>query len=204
MDGVLFGSTLATMTDSGRYGLVDNGAVAFQDGTITFAGQAADLPGDAPGPRHDFGDRLITPGLVDCHTHIVHGGNRAGEFEMRLEGASYEQVQKAGGGILSTMRATREASEDALLASALPRVDHLLAEGVTSLEIKSGYGLSIAHELKMLRAARRIEDERPVRVVTSYLAAHALPPEYTDNDLYIDEVVLPGLDQAAEEGLVDA
>lgn len=204
MDGVIFGGTVATMTEDGRYGLVQKGAVAFQNGAITFAGKAADLPVDAPGPHHDFGDRLVTPGLVDCHTHIVHGGNRAGEFEMRLEGASYEQVQKAGGGILSTMRATREASEETLLTSALKRVDHLLAEGVTTLEIKSGYGLTIDDELKMLRVARRIEDARPVRVLTAYLAAHALPPEYTDNDRYIDEVVLPGLDRAAEEGLVDA
>jgi imidazolonepropionase len=149
--------------------------------------------------------RLVTPALVDCHTHLVFGGDRAREWEMRLEGASYEAIARAGGGILSTMRATRAASEDELVAAALPRLDALLAEGVGTVEIKSGYGLTVADELKMLRAARRLGRERPVRVVTSWLAAHAVPPEYAGRAMaYIEEVAIPGLRAAAEEGLADA
>lgn len=147
----------------------------------------------------------MTPGLIDCHTHIVHGGNRAREFELRLEGASYEEIARAGGGIVSTVTATRAASEDDLVAGALRFLDALISEGATTVEVKSGYGLSVDDELKMLRAARRLGRERDVRVVTSYLAAHAVPPEYKDRaDAYIDEVVLPGLDAAHAEGLVDA
>lgn len=205
MDGLIAGGVVATMApDAGRYGRIDGGAVAVVDGTVAWVGPRDEVPSEyAALPVEDFGDRLVTPGLVDCHTHIVFGGNRAAEFEMRLEGATYEEVARAGGGILSTMRATRAADEDALLAQALPRVDALLAGGVTTLEIKSGYGLDVANELKMLRVARRIGRERPVRVVTSWLAAHALPPD-TDRETYLEEVAIRGLDAALEEGLVDA
>ncbi|UOM33566.1 imidazolonepropionase [Acuticoccus sp. I52.16.1] len=205
MDGVIVGGPVATMTEGGeRYGLLPDGAVAFGDGVIQWVGPAAELPSEYSGrPLTDVAGRLVTPALIDCHTHIVFGGDRAGEFEMRLEGASYEAVARAGGGILSTMRATREADEDALLASALPRVDHLIAEGVGTLEVKSGYGLTVAHEAKMLRVARRIGEVRPVRVVTSWLAAHAVPPEI-DRAAYLEDVVLAGLAAAHAEGLVDA
>ena len=204
---ILGNATLATMLpNTSSYGLVKTGAIAFRDGKIAWAGPETDLPASyADWPREDLGGRLVTPALVDCHTHIVFGGNRAREFELRLEGASYEEVARAGGGIVSTVTATRAASEDALVADALPRVDALLAEGVTTIEIKSGYGLDIETELRMLRAARRIGRERPIRVRTSFLGAHAVPAEYKDRaDAYIDEICLPALTKAAEEGLVDA
>ncbi len=206
-DCVLTGGRLATMTKGGvSYGLIENGALALQAGRIAWVGPADELPAAYRDlPRHELEGRLVTPGLIDCHTHLVYGGDRAREFELRLEGASYEEVAKAGGGILSTMQATREASEDDLVALALPRLDALMAEGVTTLEIKSGYGLSVDHEKKMLSAARRLGRERAVRVETTYLGAHALPPEYKgESDAYIDEVVLPGLESAAADGLVDA
>jgi imidazolonepropionase len=188
------------------YGLIDGGALLLDDDRIAWCGPEADLPaGLAGADRFDLAGRLVTPGLIDCHTHVVFGGDRAREFELRLAGASYEQIAREGGGIVSTVTATRAASEDELLQTALTRVDKLIAEGVTTMEVKSGYGLSIAHELKMLRVARRIPDERPIRIVTSYLAAHAVPPEFQGRaDDYLDEVVLPGLDAAHKEGLVDA
>jgi len=148
---------------------------------------------------------LATPALIDCHTHLVFGGNRAREFEMRLQGATYEEIARAGGGIVSTVAQTRALSEDDLVAQALPRLDALIAEGVATVEIKSGYGLTIADEMKMLRAARKLGEARPVRVVTSWLAAHAVPAEYKDRaDAYLDEVALPGLEAAHAQGLVDA
>ncbi|WP_375284751.1 imidazolonepropionase [Marinicauda pacifica] len=195
------------MTEGGTpYGLVENAAVAIEGETIAWCGPRDDVPAAFKTARTvDLDGRLVTPGLIDCHTHIVFGGDRAREFEQRLEGASYEEVARAGGGILSTVRDTRAASEDALLEQALPRVDTLLREGVTMLEIKSGYGLTIEDELKMLRVARRIAEVRPVRVRTTYLAAHTVPPEYEGRaDAYVDEVVLPGIDAAHEAGLVDA
>nr|WP_319474053.1 imidazolonepropionase [uncultured Cohaesibacter sp.] len=194
------------VTGAKSYGLIDDGAIAIEGETIAFCGPLAELPANmANWPSRDVAGALITPALVDCHTHIVFGGNRAREFEMRLEGATYEEIARAGGGIVSTVTATRAASEEELLASALPRVDTLLAEGVTTLEIKSGYGLDIDSELKMLRVARRIGKERPVTVRTSYLGAHAVPAEYRGNpDLYLDEICLPALSEAHEEGLVDA
>ena len=205
---VLTALRLATMVaGSAPYGLVENGAVAIgPDGRIAWCGDAADLPADyASWPSRSLDGRLVTPGLVDCHTHIVHGGNRAREFELRLEGASYEEIARAGGGIVSTVAATRAASEDDLVASALPRLDTLINEGVTTIEIKSGYGLTIADEIRMLTAARRLGRERDVRVVTSWLAAHAVPVEYKGrSQAYLDEVVLPGLDAAHAAGLVDA
>ncbi|MDV7269314.1 imidazolonepropionase [Thioclava sp. A2] len=161
--------------------------------------------GEGPMVGEDMGGRVITPALIDCHTHLVHGGNRAREFEMRLEGASYEDIARAGGGILSTVTATRGADEAALVRSALPRLDALLREGVAVIEVKSGYGLTIADEIKMLRAARALAGLRPVRIVASWLAAHALPPEYAGRaDAYIDDVVIAGLRAAHAEGLVDA
>ena len=205
---VLTALRLATMVaGTAPYGLVENGALAIgPDGRIAWCGSAADLPADyASWPSRSLGGRLVTPGLVDCHTHIVHGGNRAREFELRLEGASYEEIARAGGGIVSTVAATRAASEDDLVASALPRLDALIGEGVTTIEIKSGYGLTIADEIRMLTAARRLGRERGVRVVTSWLAAHAVPVEYKGrSQAYLDEVALPGLDAAHAAGLVDA
>ncbi|WP_370284211.1 imidazolonepropionase [Pseudooceanicola sp.] len=203
---LLHNATLATMEPGTPYGLVRDGAVVIEGETILWAGPEADLPeAHRQHERHDLGGRLVTPGLIDCHTHIVHGGDRAREFEMRLEGASYEEVARAGGGIVSTVRATREATEEGLLASALPRVDALIAEGVTAIEVKSGYGLDIETELAMLRTARRIAEARPIRVRTSFLGAHAVPPEYTGRpDAYIDEVCLPALDATHAEGLADA
>lgn len=199
--------TAATMTPDGEaYGLIPNAAIVTQAGRIAWAGPLADLPSEYDGTaRTSLDGRLVTPGLIDCHTHIVHGGDRAAEFEMRLNGASYEEVARAGGGIVSTVSATRAADLDALVASALPRVDALLAEGVTVLEVKSGYGLDQETELRMLRAAREIERKRPVRVLTTFLGAHAVPAEYKDRaDAYIDEVCIPALRAAHAEGLVDA
>ncbi|HWL55167.1 MAG TPA: imidazolonepropionase [Paracoccus sp. (in: a-proteobacteria)] len=191
---------------SGGYDLIEDGAMVIRDGRIDWIGEVGKLPEEyADLPYQDLGGRLVTPGLIDCHTHIVFGGDRAREFEMRLEGASYEEIARAGGGILSSVRATREADEAALLASALPRVDALLAEGVTTIEIKSGYGLDVESELKMLRVARRIGELRKVTVRTTWLAAHALPPEYKDDRAgYIREVVIAGMDRGHAEGLIDA
>ncbi len=203
---LLTNATLATMHPDAPYGLVRDGAVALDGDRIAFAGRRADLPSGLAGQEaHDMGGRLITPGLIDCHTHIVHGGHRAGEFEMRLQGKSYADIAKAGGGIVSTVAATRAASLDDLIASALPRVDALLAEGVSTLEIKSGYGLDRDTELTMLRAARALPRLRPVRVRTSFLGAHAVPPEYKgDPDGYLDAICLPTLRAAKSENLVDA
>ena len=193
----LANARLVTLTGEG-YGMIDKGWLRIENGRIAALGQ-----GDAEG--EDMGGRLVTPAPIDCHTHLVFGGDRAREFEMRLQGASYEEIARAGGCILSTVTATRAASEDDLVASALPRLDALLAEGAATVEVKSGYGLTVADELKMLRAARRLAAERPVRIVTSWLAAHAVPPEYKDRaDAYLDEVAIPGLRQAHAEGLVDA
>ncbi|MGY5809592.1 imidazolonepropionase [Rhizobium sp. LEGMi198b] len=197
---------LATLREDGPgLGIVEKGAILTKGGRILFAGSESDAPEIGDAETIDLEGRWVTPGLVDCHTHIVHGGNRAREFEMRLEGASYEEIARAGGGIVSSVNATRALSVNDLIATALPRLDTLLAEGVTTIEVKSGYGLSIESELKMLQAARALEDARPVRVVTSYLAAHATPADYKGrNDDYISDVVLPGLEQAHAKGLADA
>ena len=185
--------------------IVEDGLIAARDGRIAYAGPAADAPACSAPETIDCAGRGITPGLVDCHTHIVYGGNRAHEFELRLAGASYEEIARAGGGIVSTMKATRAASEDELLASALPRVDTLMAEGVTTMEIKSGYGLDSASELKSLRAARRIGAARPLSVATTFLGAHALPPEAAgDKDAYIAAVCEDMLPAVAAAGLADA
>ena len=204
---ILTNAALATMEHGVRpYGLIPTGAVAMDGGRIAWCGPADAMPDDyAAWPRHDLEGRLVTPALIDCHTHIVYGGDRAREFEMRLEGMSYEDVARAGGGIFSTVEATRKAGPDTLLAGALPRVDALLAEGVSTIEIKSGYGLDIETELTMLRTARRIAAERPVRVRTSFLGAHAIPPVYEGrSDAYLDEVCLPALEAAHAQRLVDA
>ena len=188
------------------YGLIEDAALVVEAERIQWVGALSDLRAEhAALPQHDLEGRLVTPALIDCHTHVVHGGNRAAEFEMRLQGASYEDVARAGGGIISTVNATRQASEEALVAAALPFVDAMIAEGVAVIEIKSGYGLEREAELRMLRAARRIGKLRPVQVRTSYLAAHAVPPEYKGRpDAYIDEVCIPTLRVAEAEGLVDA
>ena len=217
------------------YGLLSEATVVIErvSGTISWVGPCAALPPQfADAPEHDFGAALITPGLIDCHTHLVYGGHRAREFELRLEGASYEEVARAGGGILSTVRATRAASEAELMASAQKRVNACVAQGVTTIEIKSGYGLTVADELKMLRVARRLggqgdatreaggapihadvdrsvdvrvePEPRSPSVLTSWLAAHALPPEYIDRrDAYLDDVVIAGLRVAHDDALVD-
>lgn len=197
---------LARMVPGSPYGLIENAALVAQDGRILWLGDKDDLPADYDDAvTHDLGARLVTPALVDCHTHLIFGGDRAREFEMRLEGASYEEVAKAGGGIVSTMRATREADTETLVDQALPRLDALIGEGVALVEVKSGYGLTIDDEMRMLRAARLLAGLRPVRITTTWLAAHALPPEYAGRaDDFINEVAIAGLRQAHAEGLVDA
>ncbi|CAN5723607.1 imidazolonepropionase [soil metagenome] len=195
---------LATLAGDSGLGVVEDGVVACADGRIVFAGAATDAPPFEATESISCDGRWITPGLIDCHTHLIHGGDRAREFELRLAGASYEEIARAGGGILSTMRATRAASEDELIASALPRLDALLAEGVTTVEVKSGYGLTLEDELKMLRAARRLGTERPVRVATTFLGAHAVPPEYADADAYTDAVANEMIPAVAQSGLADA
>lgn len=196
--------TIATMRDHSGYGLIQNGAIVLDGPSILWVGSADALPAEFSSLESvDFGGRLATPGLIDCHTHLVYGGSRAREFEMRLNGASYEEVARAGGGIVSTVSATREASEATLLADALVRVDQLIAEGVTTVEVKSGYGLDFDTERKMLRVARSLEAMRPVRVSTTFLGAHATP-KGMDPDIYLDEVCLPALEACHGAGLVDA
>ncbi|MGH6653055.1 MAG: imidazolonepropionase [Sphingopyxis sp.] len=200
MDRIWTNARIATLAGNGL-GLIEQGAIAVRDGRIAWVGDVADAPDAAE--VIDCEGRLITPGLIDCHTHLVHGGSRANEWAMRLEGATYEEIARAGGGIVSTMRATRAMDEAALVASALPRLDALIAEGVTTIEIKSGYGLTLDDEIKMLRAARALGAARDVRVATTLLAAHAVPPEYKGYaDAYVDlvcEQIIP-----AAVGLADA
>ncbi|MDM5176598.1 imidazolonepropionase [Massilia sp. DJPM01] len=185
------------------YGELRDGAIAVKDGRIAWLGPRAEAPPAAS--VHDGGGCWLTPGLVDCHTHIVHAGNRSDEFEARLNGATYEDIAKSGGGIMSTVRATRAASEDELLRQSLARVASLLAEGVTTLEIKSGYGLTLDDEAKMLRVARRVGQVLPVSVSTTFLGAHALPPEFAGRaDDYVDEICQRMLPQLAALGLADA
>lgn len=192
---------LATMVDG--YGEMRDAALAVKDGRIAWLGPRRDAP--AALAEHDCGGAWMTPGLVDCHTHIVHAGNRSNEWEARLNGASYEDIARQGGGIMSTVRATREADVGTLLAQSLPRVARLLSEGVTTLEIKSGYGLELEAEARMLRAARLVGERLPVRVATTFLGAHALPPEFAGRaDDYVDELCTRMLPQLAREGLVDA
>jgi imidazolonepropionase len=205
-DRIWHNARLATLSESrAGLGVVENGLIAALGGRIAFAGSAAEAPSgwDAP-ERIDCEGRWITPGLIDCHTHLIHGGNRAREFELRLTGATYEEISRAGGGIVSTVAATRAASEDELVATALPRLDALIAEGTTTVEIKSGYGLSFEHERKMLVTARRLGQSRPIDIATTFLGAHALPPEAQgDKDRYIEQVceIIPAM---AHEKLADA
>ncbi len=196
---------LATLAGGGL-GAVEHGAVAVQGGRIVFAGAEADLPQawrDLPGAV-DCAGRWITPGLIDCHTHLVYAGNRAHEFELRLQGASYEQIARAGGGIASTVRAVRAADEDTLARETLPRLQALMAEGVTTIEIKSGYGLDLENERKCLRVARRLGQQWPVTVRTTFLGAHAMPPGQSGKDAYIAAVARQMLPAIAAEGLADA
>ena len=199
--------TVATM-ESGRpsYGLIEDAAILQRDGLIEWVGRS----GAVPGKRSEMAEqslqgRLVTPALIDCHTHLVFGGNRAKEFEQRLQGVSYEGIARSGGGINSTVESTRTASFEALVSASLRRLDDLISDGVAVVEVKSGYGLTIEDEIRMLRVARKLEALRPVKIVTTWLAAHALPPAFKNRpDDYIDEVAIPGLVRAAEEGLVDA
>jgi imidazolonepropionase len=202
---LLTGLTAATMSDNGTgYGLIDDAALVVEGEMIAWVGAMSDLPSEFSSlEERGFGGRLVTPALIDCHTHIVHGGNRAQEFEMRLEGASYEATARAGGGIVSTVTATRDSSETELLAAALRRADALIAEGVATIEIKSGYGLDRDTELKMLRVARSVGQARPIHVVTSFLGAHAVPAG-SDANTYIDDICIPTLRAAHAMGLVDA
>jgi len=208
-DRIWVGGHLATMTDGENpYGEIRDGAIASRGGRITWVGRAKDLPGipdRLAGEVINLGGAWVTPGLVDCHTHLVFGGDRSGEFEARLQGVSYEEIAREGGGIRTTMRATREASENSLVDASGARLEALLAEGVTTVEVKSGYGMEMETELRMLRAARRLEEIFPVKIQTSFLGAHVLPPEFEGRrEAYIDLVCQEMLPEAAGEGLADA
>ncbi|WP_440222630.1 imidazolonepropionase [Dokdonella sp. MW10] len=208
-DGLLLDCRLATMQAGDTpFGTIEDAALGWHDGRIVFAGRAADLPGDpATLARHvdHAGGAWITPGLVDCHTHLVFGGHRAREFDLRLNGATYEEIARAGGGIASTVRATRALDDDGLLAQALPRARALVRDGVTTIEIKSGYGLDLDSELRMLRVARRIGEVLGIGVRTTFLGAHALPPEYAGRqDAYVDHLCDTMLPELARSGLADA
>lgn len=204
MDLLLTDARIATMTGA-DYGVIEDGAVAIANGKITWIGPQADLPDNSASTTRSLDGRWITPALIDCHTHLVFGGDRAAEFEERLRGVSYEDIARAGGGIMSTVRATREASADELYAAALPRVQALAAEGVGTIEIKSGYGLSIESELKMLSVARQLGEATPVTIRTTLLAAHTVPPEYKDRaDDYIDLICDELLPEVVAGRLADA
>ena len=204
-DTIWLDARLATLAPARPgLGLIENGAVAARDGRIAFAGPMADLPSGWNAARKiPLDGRWITPGLIDCHTHLVYAGDRAHEFELRLAGASYEDIARAGGGIVSTVKATRAASEDELVTQSLPRLHALIAEGVTTIEIKSGYGLDRENETKQLRAARALGRTRDIDVVTTFLGAHALPPEASDKDSFIDGVIAM-IPEIAREKLADA
>jgi imidazolonepropionase len=204
-DTIWRNARVATLASDRRgLGEVSDGLVAEVDGRILYAGPAREAPGFEAARIEDCGGRWITPGLIDCHTHLVFASDRAGEFERRLAGASYEEIAREGGGILSTVRATRAASREELVAAALPRLDAMIAQGVTTVEIKSGYGLDLAGEIKMLEAARELGRRRPVHVVTSLLAAHATPPEFAGrSDAYVDAVCGEMIGEVAARGLAD-
>ena len=207
-DAVWLNARLATVApERPGLGAIEAGAIAAREGRITFAGPQADLPSAWRDKARTFDceRRWITPALIDCHTHLVYGGDRAHEFELRLAGATYEEIAREGGGILSTVRATRAADEDELLRSALRRLDALIAEGVGTIEVKSGYGLDLAAERKSLRVARRLAEERPVTVRATFLGAHALPPEFAaDRSAYVATVAEEMIPALKAEGLIDA
>ena len=192
--------------DQDDFETTNNGAIAIDGEQIVWSGEEKNIPNKYKKyNEYNAKGKLITPGLIDCHTHLVFGGNRSTEFNMRLNGKSYQEIAKAGGGIASTMKATREASFDDLLSSSLVRLDDMIGNGVTTVEIKSGYGLDIETECLMLRVAKRLESLRPIRIKTSFLGSHGIAPEYKNNpENYIKEVCLPALKKANEEGLVDA
>ncbi|WP_050571426.1 imidazolonepropionase [Dickeya dadantii] len=203
-DSLWLGADLVTLR-GGRYQVIEDGALAVTAGRIVWLGARHALPAIAPSRVTDFGGGIITPGFIDCHTHLVFGGDRSGEFEQRLNGVSYADIAAAGGGILSTVNATRQADHDSLLASALARLRPLLAEGVTTLEIKSGYGLDVDSELKMLRVIRELGRQQPVHIISTCLAAHAIPPEFRQQpEAWIDLVCRELLPAVVSEGLADA
>ena len=205
-DGLILGPSLVTLADDSGYGLIGQGALGWRDGVLQFVGPVSDLPASPEQLAHQViqAKGCLTPGLIDCHTHVVFAGDRAGEFEQRLRGVSYEEIARSGGGIVSSVRATREASEDELFVQSLPRARALRDDGVTTLEIKSGYGLDFDNERKMLRVARRIGDELGIAVRTTFLGAHALPPEFAGHaDDYIASVC-EWLPRLHGERLVDA
>ena len=203
LDSLWRGAHIATMKD-GLYSVIENAAIGVVGGRIVWIGEAQELPNYDTRNEHDLGGGWITPGLIDCHTHLVFGGNRAGEFEQRLNGVSYQEIAKQGGGIASSVKATRDASEVELIASASRRLKSLIADGVTTVEIKSGYGLSLDAELKMLSVATELGKQFPVTVKRTCLAAHAMPPEYDDKDAYIDYLCDTVLPKVAELGVADA
>ncbi len=197
--------TAATMSDDAGYGLIQDAVVIINDGKVEFVGPAYDAPATPTADVVDGNGGLLTPGLIDCHTHLVWAGSRANEFAQRLHGISYQEIAEQGGGIKSTVKSTREASEEELLALALERAETLMSQGVTTLEVKSGYGLDLENERKQLKVARQLAEKLPVNVKTTLLAAHAVPPEYKDNaDGYVDDIVNSILPTLAQEGLVDA
>lgn len=204
---ILSNARITTLDENSEgLGLIEKAALVVKDGQIAYVGPENVLPTEyASFERIDCENRLITPGLVDCHTHLVHAGNRAHEFELRLNGATYEEVARAGGGIVSSVKNLRAASEDDLVRETLPRLDALIAEGVTTVEVKSGYGLDTESETKSLRAARRLADERNVAIRTTFLGAHALPPEMNgDKAAFIDKIINEMLPVIAAENLADA
>ena len=206
VDTIWRNARIATMSNGAKgYGIIEDGLIAAQDGRIAWVGSESQAPKFDAVHLYDLQGRWITPGLVDCHTHLIYGGNRAQEFEQRLEGATYEEIARAGGGIVSTVRATREASQENLIDQAIPRLASLMADGVTTIEIKSGYGLNVETEIKMLAAAKALGEESNIRVVTTFLGAHALPPEANgDSDAYITQVCEEQLPAVAAAGLADA
>ena len=204
---VLSECNVATMVSGKKdFGLINDGAIVVEGNKITWVGEKKHLPGHYSNYNQStLKNRLITPGLIDCHTHLVFGGNRSKEFDMRLNGKSYQEIAASGGGIASTVKATRASSEEELINSSLIRLDDMISVGVTTIEIKSGYGLDIDTECMMLRVAKKLETLRPIRIIKSFLGSHAIPPEYKDNsNKYIYEVCIPALRKAFNEGLVDA
>ncbi|GDX06590.1 imidazolonepropionase [Buttiauxella sp. A111] len=204
IDSLWSGASLVTMKD-GQYHTIKDGVIAVHQGKIVWLGTRDELPEITAQEHHHFDGGIVTPGFIDCHTHLVFGGDRSAEFEMRLNGVSYADIAAQGGGILSTVRHTREAHEDELLNSARQRLEHLLKEGVTTVEIKSGYGLDIDNEIKMLRVIRRLGETLPVEVYATCLAAHAIPPEFSgDGNKWVEVVCEQLLPRVANEKLADA